>query len=325
VLCAVYATAAAPAQRHSRALAPAQFRSIGNATYNVSEVRSTQNTGHCATGCTTAAYHRAPCRARLFSQLFVAGVSSGGFMANQLHVAFSASVSGAAIFSAGPYFCSQASLEVAFTECMGLLPIDTTGLEQIAAIWAQQGLIDDLSNLVESRVYLFRGNSDTVVAEAVMGSLYNMYQEEGVDVLYNNKTNAAHCWASPLGGNVCDVFQSPFINNCLDDPQAELLQHWLPDRPLRPSSLMRPENLVAVSQDAVAQQLYLQDAATFGMDHTAYAYVPDQCASGARCTLVIVLHGCLSNYQTVGDVVLYEANVNGQGAEAETRCTRQRP
>lgn len=37
----------------------------------------------------------------------VAGVSSGGFMAVQLQVAFSKSIFGTAVFAGGPYYCAQ--------------------------------------------------------------------------------------------------------------------------------------------------------------------------------------------------------------------------
>src|SRR5207245_11474814 len=41
------------------------------------------------------------------SATYVAGVSSGGYMANQLHVAYSSVFQGAGIFTAGPYDCAQ--------------------------------------------------------------------------------------------------------------------------------------------------------------------------------------------------------------------------
>ena len=40
----------------------------------------------------------------------VSGISAGGYMAVQFHVAHSALVRGAGIVAAGPYFCAEASL-----------------------------------------------------------------------------------------------------------------------------------------------------------------------------------------------------------------------
>ena len=47
----------------------------------------------------------------------VAGISSGGFMAVQLHVAFSGTFHYAAIYAGGPYYCAQNSLSTAQTTC----------------------------------------------------------------------------------------------------------------------------------------------------------------------------------------------------------------
>ena len=47
----------------------------------------------------------------------VAGISSGGFMAVQLHVAFSGTFHFAAVYAGGPYYCAQDSLSTAQTVC----------------------------------------------------------------------------------------------------------------------------------------------------------------------------------------------------------------
>src|SRR5207237_4294674 len=46
------------------------------------------------------------------------GVSSGGFMAVQLHVAHSATVAGVGVIAGGPYYCAQGSLFTALSNCM---------------------------------------------------------------------------------------------------------------------------------------------------------------------------------------------------------------
>src|SRR5688572_31291738 len=48
---------------------------------------------------------------------YVAGVSSGGYMATQLQVAYSSRIAGAAIFSAGPYWCALGTVLVALQSC----------------------------------------------------------------------------------------------------------------------------------------------------------------------------------------------------------------
>lgn len=49
---------------------------------------------------------------------YVSGLSSGGYLANQLHVAYSGVFQGAGIFSAGAYDCAQNSLNTALYACM---------------------------------------------------------------------------------------------------------------------------------------------------------------------------------------------------------------
>ena len=54
-----------------------------------------------------AAYNVGP------STVTVAGLSSGGYMAVQLQVAYSQSIFGTAVFACGPYYCAQGSLNSA--------------------------------------------------------------------------------------------------------------------------------------------------------------------------------------------------------------------
>jgi len=60
---------------------------------------------------------------------YVTGISSGGYMATQLQVAYSSRFSGAGIFSAGPYHCGQDSVVIALEACTSppVLPDDLPG------------------------------------------------------------------------------------------------------------------------------------------------------------------------------------------------------
>src|SRR5678815_1624927 len=48
----------------------------------------------------------------------VSGLSSGAYMAVQMHVAHSARIKGAAALAGGPYYCAQGSLWSAYYNCM---------------------------------------------------------------------------------------------------------------------------------------------------------------------------------------------------------------
>ena len=78
----------------------------------------------------------------------VSGLSSGGYMATQLHVARSSLFRGAGVVAAGPYYCAQGIAALATTRCLTrdtAPPVDT--LVATARQWAAAGLIDATSHL----------------------------------------------------------------------------------------------------------------------------------------------------------------------------------
>ncbi len=82
------------------------------------------------------------------SQLSVSGISAGGFVAVQYHVAFSSEVSGAAIFAGGPYYCAQGSEITALTACtVEPSQINVGTLESATKSFATSGAIDAVSGL----------------------------------------------------------------------------------------------------------------------------------------------------------------------------------
>lgn len=111
------------------------------------------------------------------SEISVSGLSSGGFMAVQVHVAHSATFKrGAGIVAGGPFYCSEGSSVNAIGRCMAHssdIPIQT--LVNITNDWAAGNLIDPVSNLNASRLYLFSGTADKTVNPAVMNDLQAYY------------------------------------------------------------------------------------------------------------------------------------------------------
>src|SRR5688572_7773539 len=98
------------------------------------------------------------------NQTTVSGLSSGGFMAVQLHVAYSATFKkGAGVVAGGPFYCAEGSITNATGRCMASpAGIPTSTLVSTTNNWAQQGLIDPVSNLQASKVYMFSGTLDDV-------------------------------------------------------------------------------------------------------------------------------------------------------------------
>ena len=96
------------------------------------------------------------------TQTTVSGLSSGGFMAAQLHVAYSATFKkGAGIVAGGPFYCAEGSLTNATGRCMATPSgIPTSSLVTTTNNWASQGSIDPVANLQSSKLYLFSGSLD---------------------------------------------------------------------------------------------------------------------------------------------------------------------
>ena len=111
------------------------------------------------------------------NKIFVAGISSGGFMVVQMHVAFSHTFKGAAVYAGGPYYCAEDSLGVALTTCLDdVPPVPLATLESTTAQWSAQRLIDPISNLQGQPVYMWSGKAHTTVVQPVMDSLRAYYQ-----------------------------------------------------------------------------------------------------------------------------------------------------
>jgi hypothetical protein len=82
----------------------------------------------------------------------VSGLSSGAYMAVQMHVAYSATFhTGAGIVAGGPYYCAQDSLVTATGPCM--THSSSTQVPTLVATtnsWAGAGSIDPVANLAGS-------------------------------------------------------------------------------------------------------------------------------------------------------------------------------
>jgi hypothetical protein len=95
------------------------------------------------------------CALNFSGSLTVSGISAGGFMASQMHVAFSSQIQGAGIFAGGPFYCAQDTIVGALTACtVDPFLLDVGILVSEAKNYANKGNIDPLSNLNKSRVFL---------------------------------------------------------------------------------------------------------------------------------------------------------------------------
>ena len=109
-------------------------------------------------------------------------------MATQLQVAYSGTFDGASIIAAGPYDCGQGNV-IDFATCDIGASLPT--LEQQAAAWSAEGLIDPVSNLAGKPVYVYHGTLDPVVNDLVSDSGVGFYRYFGASVEYHYRNPQA--------------------------------------------------------------------------------------------------------------------------------------
>ena len=250
----------------------------------------------CATGGTYAAVNL-PALKIDKTQTTVSGLSAGGFMAVQLHVAYSATFAkGAGVVAGGPFYCAEGSIVNATGRCMASpAGIPTSTLVNTTNTWASQGLIDPVSNLQNSKVYLFSGTLDSVVKPGVMDALRTYYNSfvPAANVVYKKDIAAEHAMVTDDYGNGCSTKGAPYISDCNFDLAGTMLQHLYGTLNARNNATLPAGNYVEFNQS--------QFITNHGMATTGWAYIPQFCQAGgsATCRLHVVLHGCKQNVSDV--------------------------
>jgi predicted peptidase len=233
------------------------------------------------------------------NHISISGLSAGGYMAVQMHVAYAETFMGTGILAAGPYYCAEGNAYNALGRCMNTpgAPLPPASyFHEITAKEASAGHIDATSNLSGDRVWLFTGGGDQVVPTRVMDRLYEYYQiyTDSTHIAYLRDTLpiAQHAMITHNYGNTCGFVGPPYINNCDYDAAGKLLQHIYGD--LNPPVNAPPGNLKTFEQTEFSDSIYLGSE--------GYLYVPPDCESGQiLCRLHVVLHGCLQNKDKIGD------------------------
>lgn len=234
-------------------------------------------------------------------RITVSGVSSGGHMAHQLHVAYSDLFSGAAIMAGGPFGCAQGSMATAFARCIrtsggGLPPGEF--IEEIRKA-AGQGLVADPRQLSDDRVWLFHGALDKTVAEDLSVTLQGVYRAfmPADSIAYVSDIPAAHNFPTLGAGHACDASESPFLGNCGYDAAGQLLSYLYP-------GLAAPGDAPAMP----LREVQLPGAGADNLQDKAFLYVPARCAEGREhCALHVVLHGCAQSAAQLGTVFIEQS------------------
>jgi len=230
----------------------------------------------------------------------VSGISAGGYMAVQMHVAHSALIHGAGVLAAGPYLCAESSMRHALGRCIsGDEPIPTARLLETTSHLALEGRIDPIAGLADDRVWIFHGAADNIVQAPVIDALETYYTAlvDPTRIVRIEHPTAGHTFPTDRGGAACGATESPFLGDCAFDAAGKLLEHLY--GPLEPDVAADPVHLVRFDQSGYAAASGSQSLAPHG-----WLYVPTACASAqeAGCRLHVVFHGCKQGASFVGDV-----------------------
>ncbi len=239
------------------------------------------------------------------AQTTVSGLSSGGFMAVQLHVAYSATFAkGAGIVAGGPFYCAEDSIVNATGRCMNhTSSIPVTSLVNTTNSWAASGALDPVSNLAQSKVYLYSGTADHTVVQAVMNDLLAYYKNfmPAGNIVYRNDVASGHAMITDDYGSSCGTTASPYIDDCdFDLAGAMLAQFYGPLNPRNDGALTG--SFIEFDQTAFVSG--------HGMAGTGWVYVPQDCAGGASCRVHVALHGCQQNTAAIGDQFVRDTGYN---------------
>lgn len=239
----------------------------------------------------------------------VSGISGGGYMAVQFHVANSSLVHGAGIIAAGPYFCAENSLRYALGRCMqGDEPIAVDELVGLTSQLALDARIDPIANLADDRVWIFHGGRDETVAKPVVDALQAYYEllvdPRGVERV--ELAVAGHTFPA-IATNLqdCAKTDTPYIGSCGYDGARKMLEQLYGPFGARQGQL-EPGKLERFSQHE-----YAQAAGATGLAEQGWLYVPDACRSGGaaaqRCRLHVAFHGCKQGASYVQDAFVRDA------------------
>jgi poly(3-hydroxybutyrate) depolymerase len=239
----------------------------------------------------------------------VSGISSGGYMAVQLHVAHSSTVRGVGVIAAGPFYCAQGSAWMARYNCMQ--PGGWTRLPPVAVLtaateaMARGGQIDPVDGLREARIWLFSGMRDDTVRRPVVEALYAFYRQwvPPAQIAFVRDVPAGHAMVTTDFGGSCARTAAPYINDCDFDAAGALLEHLY--GPLHPPGATPSGELMRFDQRPFAAG----SAYAISLDEEGFVYIPPACRAGG-CRIHVALHGCLQGHEQVGEQFVLQAGYN---------------
>ncbi len=234
------------------------------------------------------------------ARMSVSGISSGAYMAGQLHLAHAELFGGVALIAGGPWWCAQNSLQRGLGPCVNGEGIDVAALTEHARAESAAGRLSALDALGDDAVWILHGAQDTVIAPTVAEAARDFYASlaPGADVALVNDVPVAHGFPTLETGGACGTMAPPFLNACGYDAAGALLAALHGELAPRTAATGR---LMRVAQPGA------DDA---GMLAEAFLYVPADCADGAACGVHVALHGCQQSSEFVDTQFVTGAGYN---------------
>ncbi len=234
----------------------------------------------------------------------LSGLSSGGYMATQFHLAHADIVSGVGVMAAGPYNCARGSIATAFAECIDKAPEQYP--KEIFSPFDEK--LASQNDMKDDKVWLFHGNLDTRIHADVAEGLFKQYSEwtQAENLIYVNDKPIAHVFPTDRIGDNCKTSESPFIGDCGYDAAGELLHHIIGS--LQPK--VSQQQSLAQGKLIKFEQAKLTSLSGSGLNENGFVYLPDTCKDGNVCQLHVSFHGCNQSIDNVQDSYAKSTGLN---------------
>ncbi len=227
------------------------------------------------------------------NRVSISGVSSGAFMAVQMHLAYSSTIKGVASIAGGIWECAKGDSTRAQNVCMqSPTQIVVKDHVDLATRRAAQNEIEPLGGVRDSRVYIFASQSDMIIRPGESDKLAEFYQSfmPAQSIQRATHSSASHGFLTSNYGNLCSMMGTPWLLNCGYDLAGEILAQTDPQN----TALAAPGTVDSSSLVFFDQRALIGTGAV--MHGWGAAYIPKTCTGpSARCGLHVALHGCQMN------------------------------
>ena len=258
------------------------------------------------------------------NRIAVAGMSSGAYMATQVHLAFSDHLIGAGLVAGGPYGCTKGVLDTALNTCMKGVPSvpDAAALANIAVERSSAQQLAPIAGLNGDHVLIVHGTLDGTVANSVGQSNFDFYaalarlpEAKDLHLRLDSERKFGHTFPTQAVGTDCGSSISPYLGLCGFDAAGEIMRELFTDTSSQTAAaLATPPAAATGDLRLFNQDAYVTDGVDAYLAKTGYVYVPKACSDSSAqapgCGLLIAFHGCEQNADKVGVAFVRDAGFN---------------